>query len=329
MTAYVGNESNADVYFDDVTIEHRQGLQVQENQYDPFGLDLAGVSGAAPGLSLKNYYQFNGKENQLDLGLNWNHQDARFYDYQLGRWHSSDPLASKMTRWSPYTFSFDNPLRYQDSNGQFPWPGFMIDLLIWYTTLEAKLSHHSEVQNAAMGALIQENSGNNKRSNQFLGNEREFAQPTVNPRALNNLSNAATVAEEVGHKTADVTVGVGRPVANTLESIGAAAEVAGVAGALFTEGGTLPLVPTGEALGKVGGVMNKALDVVESNNSHVVEDVLYDKGKGMYFDGLNKALDGAQSAGALTKIQRAVINLPVKALEKSIDAAHDLQQTPK
>ena len=95
VSVYVGNESAADVYFDDVTVEHRQGLQVQENQYDPFGLDLAGVSGAAPGLRLKNFYQFNGKENQLDLGLNWNHQDWRFYDYQLGRWHVVDPLGTK------------------------------------------------------------------------------------------------------------------------------------------------------------------------------------------------------------------------------------------
>jgi len=55
VTAYVGNESAADVYFDDVSVELRQVLQVQENQYDPFGLDLAGVSGAAPGLSLKNF----------------------------------------------------------------------------------------------------------------------------------------------------------------------------------------------------------------------------------------------------------------------------------
>jgi RHS repeat-associated protein len=109
VTVYVGNESAADVFFDDVTIEHRPGLQVQENQYDPFGLDLAGVSGAAVGLRLKNYYQFNGKENQLDLGLHWNHQDARFYDYQLGRWHVVDPLADEgQENWTPYQGSFNN-----------------------------------------------------------------------------------------------------------------------------------------------------------------------------------------------------------------------------
>ena len=121
VTVYVGNESAADVYFDDVRIEHRQGLQVQENQYDPFGLDLAGVSGAAPGLRGKNFYQFNGKENQLDLGLNWNHQDARFYDYQLGRWHVVDPMIEDgQENWTPYAFSYNNAVRYSDPDGQFP-----------------------------------------------------------------------------------------------------------------------------------------------------------------------------------------------------------------
>jgi len=121
VSVYVGNESAADVYFDDVTIEHRQGLQVQENQYDPFGLDLTGVSGAAPGLRLKNFYQFNGKENQLDLGLNWNHHDARFYDYQLGRWHGLDPMIEDgQENWTPYAFSYNNAVRYSDPDGQFP-----------------------------------------------------------------------------------------------------------------------------------------------------------------------------------------------------------------
>ena len=124
VSVYVGNESAADVYFDDVTIEHRQGLQVQENQYDPFGLDLAGVSGAAPGLRLKNYYQFNGKENQLDLGLNWNHQDWRFYDYQIGRWHAVDPeIENAQESWTPYSFGFDNAVRYADANGRAPGDG--------------------------------------------------------------------------------------------------------------------------------------------------------------------------------------------------------------
>ncbi|GAA3980261.1 hypothetical protein GCM10022407_26900 [Hymenobacter antarcticus] len=124
VSVYVGNESAVDVYFDDVRVEHRQGLQVQENQYDPFGQDLAGVSGAAPGLRLKNFYQFNGKENQLDLGLNWNHQDWRFYDYQIGRWHVVDPeIENAQESWTPYSFGFDNAVRYADADGRWPGPG--------------------------------------------------------------------------------------------------------------------------------------------------------------------------------------------------------------
>jgi hypothetical protein len=77
VSAYVGNESNVDVFFDDVTVEHRPGLQVQETQYDPTGLELAGLQGTTPGLKPLNQYKFNGKELQADLGLNWNHQDWR------------------------------------------------------------------------------------------------------------------------------------------------------------------------------------------------------------------------------------------------------------
>jgi RHS repeat-associated protein len=121
VMVYVGNESSVDVYFDDIQVEHCQGVQVQENEYDPYGLDLAGISGTAPGLRLKNFYQFNGKENQLDLGLNWNHHDWRFFDYQLGRWHSADPLIEDgLEHWTPYAFGFDNAVRYNDPDGQFP-----------------------------------------------------------------------------------------------------------------------------------------------------------------------------------------------------------------
>jgi RHS repeat-associated protein len=120
-TVYVATGSEADVYFDDATVEHRSGLRVQESQYDSTGLDLAGVSGAAPGLRLKNYYQFNGKENQLELGLRWNHQDWRFYDYQLNRWHGLDPLIEDgQENWTPYAFSYNNAVRFSDPDGQFP-----------------------------------------------------------------------------------------------------------------------------------------------------------------------------------------------------------------
>jgi RHS repeat-associated protein len=118
---YVANESNVPVWFDDVTIEHWQGLQVQENHYDPFGLELAGLSRSTPGLRTLNQYQWNGKEKQSDFGLGWTNLDWRFFDPQTGRFHTVDPLSDAgQEMWSTYQFGFDNAIRYNDPDGRCP-----------------------------------------------------------------------------------------------------------------------------------------------------------------------------------------------------------------
>ena len=122
VTAYVGNESNADVYFDDVSVTLGQGLQVQENSYDPWGLSLAGLDYASPGIKGLNRYQYNSKERQNDLGLGWSDYGARMYNSQLGLWHVIDPLSEKMRKWSPYSYGFDNPIYNVDIDGFIPWP---------------------------------------------------------------------------------------------------------------------------------------------------------------------------------------------------------------
>ena len=117
----MGNESNADVYFDDVTVTHGQDLQVQENQYDPTGLELAGLTRDTPGLKPLNQYRWNGKEFQTDLGLNWTQLDWRMFDAQLNRLPGVDPeIETGQESMSPYAFGFDNAVRNNDPNGRCP-----------------------------------------------------------------------------------------------------------------------------------------------------------------------------------------------------------------
>ena len=121
VLAYVGNESEETVYFDDISVEHRPGLLVQETQYDPYGLELAGLSRTRAPETL-NKYTFNGKEKQSEFGLGWHDHGWRFYDPALGRWVVSDPDAEEGDQfgWGTYQFGMDNAVRYNDLDGLCP-----------------------------------------------------------------------------------------------------------------------------------------------------------------------------------------------------------------
>ncbi|WBA44390.1 DUF6443 domain-containing protein [Hymenobacter canadensis] len=111
------NESVTDAWFDNATIGVKPSMIVQENHYDPWGLNLVGIE--RNGYPDDYKLQYNGKE--MIENLDWIDYGLRYYSAQIGRWSGVDPLAEKAMRYSTYTYGFNNPTVMFDPDGAYPW----------------------------------------------------------------------------------------------------------------------------------------------------------------------------------------------------------------
>ncbi len=122
MEAFLVNETEEDVWFDNFTIMSEGPLIVQETHYDPWGLELTGLGYQYGGIKV-NKYLYNGKELLEDLNLNLYDYGARMYDPVIGRWSVIDKLADDVMQVdkSPYQYGWNNPVNLTDPDGNCPW----------------------------------------------------------------------------------------------------------------------------------------------------------------------------------------------------------------
>ena len=96
---------------------NKNGTVEQVTHYYPYG----GVIGDISTDESLQKYKFEGKELDRTFGLDNYDIHSRQYFAMMPSWDRIDPLAEDNPQFSPYNYSFGNPVNYGDYNGMDVW----------------------------------------------------------------------------------------------------------------------------------------------------------------------------------------------------------------
>jgi RHS repeat-associated protein len=96
-------------------IVNASGNRVAHTDMDPFGYEMPGR--VQDSSSVDGRYKFTGKER--DTETTYDYFGARYYDARIARWLQVDPLAGKYVGWSPYVYVYNNPIKFDDPDGEY------------------------------------------------------------------------------------------------------------------------------------------------------------------------------------------------------------------
>jgi RHS repeat-associated protein len=124
---YISNQSNLDVFFDNLKVQVVTGNIIEENHYYAYGLKIAAISSKKlpdtyEGV-IKNNYLYQSAYSEMDDDIGWNDFKLRNYDSQIGRWVQGDPYQQFA---SPYIGLGNNPIINIDPDGGFTGVGGML-----------------------------------------------------------------------------------------------------------------------------------------------------------------------------------------------------------
>jgi RHS repeat-associated protein len=116
---YVNNETQGwDVFFDNLSVQHRSGPMTEETHYYPFGLTMTGISSKILKFGYsEDKYKFNGIEQNSDFDLNILDAFYRNLDPQIGRFWQPDPVTTHNE--TLYAAMQNNPISKADWLGDY------------------------------------------------------------------------------------------------------------------------------------------------------------------------------------------------------------------